>query len=150
MMSGSTITEMNKQISLLTSAVNHLKANVKSAADLISLPSTVEGLQESVASIGNTLNSVHLAMEAIQKTVDEHKKTVELLPSDMNRHFSNWTNGSSKIIPAPSATSELDNKTHSENLKQMSDRAAILKGESLDQGDNRTDIIKNPKHKEGR
>ncbi|XP_013219997.2 EF-hand calcium-binding domain-containing protein 14 isoform X3 [Ictidomys tridecemlineatus] len=136
------ITEMNKQISLLTSAVNHLKANVKSAADLISLPTTVEGLQKSVASIGNTLNSVHLAMEAIQKTVDEHKKTVELLQSDMNRHFSNWTNGSNKIIPAPSATSELDNKTHSENLKQMSDRAAILKRESLDQGANRTDIIK--------
>lgn len=34
------------QISLLTSAVNHLKANVKSAADLISLPATVEGLQK--------------------------------------------------------------------------------------------------------
>lgn len=136
------ITEMNKQISLLTSAVNHLKANVKSAADLISLPTTVEGLQKSVASIGNTLNSVHLAMEAIQKTVDEHKKTVELLQSDMNRHFSNWTIGSNKIIPTPSATSELDNKTHSENLKKMSDRAAILKRESLDQGANRTDIIK--------
>ncbi|KAF7485158.1 Hypothetical predicted protein [Marmota monax] len=101
------ITEMNKQISLLTSAVNHLKANVKSAADLISLPTTVEGLQKSVASIGNTLNSVHLAMEAIQKTVDEHKKTVELLQIDM-----------------------------------MSDRTAILKRESLDQGANRTDIIK--------
>uniref|UniRef100_A0A8C9GGZ5 EF-hand calcium-binding domain-containing protein 14 n=1 Tax=Piliocolobus tephrosceles TaxID=591936 RepID=A0A8C9GGZ5_9PRIM len=55
------ITEKNKQISLLTSAVNHLKANIKSAADLISLPTTVEGLQKSVASIGNTLNSVHLA-----------------------------------------------------------------------------------------
>ncbi|XP_021796910.1 EF-hand calcium-binding domain-containing protein 14 isoform X4 [Papio anubis] len=77
------ITEMNKQISLLTSAVNHLKANVKSAADLISLPTTVEGLQKSVASIGNTLNSVHLAVEALQKTVDEQKKTMELLQSDM-------------------------------------------------------------------
>uniref|UniRef100_A0A2K5JLZ3 EF-hand calcium binding domain 14 n=1 Tax=Colobus angolensis palliatus TaxID=336983 RepID=A0A2K5JLZ3_COLAP len=41
------ITEKNKQISLLTSAVNHLKANIKSAADLISLPTTVEGLQKS-------------------------------------------------------------------------------------------------------
>lgn len=34
------------QISLLSSAVNLLKANVKSAADLLSLPSTVEGLQK--------------------------------------------------------------------------------------------------------
>lgn len=34
------------QISLLDSAVNHLKANLKSAADLISLPTTVEELQK--------------------------------------------------------------------------------------------------------
>nr|XP_055111428.1 EF-hand calcium-binding domain-containing protein 14 isoform X3 [Symphalangus syndactylus] len=115
------ITEMNKQISLLTSAVNHLKANVKSAADLISLPTTVEGLQKSVASIGNTLNSVHLAVEALQKTVDEHKKTMELLQTDMNQHFLKETPGSNQIIPSPSATSELDNKTHSENLKQRED-----------------------------
>ncbi|XP_010608552.1 EF-hand calcium-binding domain-containing protein 14 isoform X4 [Fukomys damarensis] len=115
------ITEMNKQIFLLTSAVNHLKANVKSAADLISLPNTVEGLQKSVASIGNTLNSVHLAVETIQKTVDEHKKTMELLQSDMNQHFLKETNGSNQIIPTPSATSDLNNKTHSENFKQKED-----------------------------
>ena len=65
------ITEMNKQISLLTSAINHLKANVKLAADLISLPGTVEGLQKSVSSISNTLNNICLAVKAIQKTVDE-------------------------------------------------------------------------------
>ncbi|XP_045401440.1 EF-hand calcium-binding domain-containing protein 14 isoform X2 [Lemur catta] len=112
------VTEMNKQISLLTSAVNHLKANVKSAADLISLPATVEGLQKSVASIGNTLNSVHLAVEAIQKTVDEHKKTLELLQSDTDQEE---TAGGTQVILTPSATSELDNKTHSENLKQKED-----------------------------
>ncbi|XP_008564682.1 PREDICTED: EF-hand calcium-binding domain-containing protein 14 isoform X2 [Galeopterus variegatus] len=136
------ITEMNKQISLLTSAVNHLKANVKSAADLISLPATVEGLQKSVASIGNTLNSVHLAVEAIQKTVDEHKKTMELLQNDMNQHILKEATGSNRMIPSPSATLELDNKTHSENLKQMGDRAATLKRESLDQVTNRTDTVK--------
>lgn len=115
------ITDMNKQISLLNSAVNHLRANVKSAADLISLPATVEGLQKSVASIGNTLNSVHLAVEAIQKTVDEHKKAMELLRSDMNQHALKETSGSNQISPSPSAPSELDNKTHSENLKQKED-----------------------------
>uniref|UniRef100_A0A8C5W8T1 EF-hand calcium binding domain 14 n=1 Tax=Microcebus murinus TaxID=30608 RepID=A0A8C5W8T1_MICMU len=109
------VTEMHKQISLLSSAVNHLKANVKSAADLISLPATVEGLQKSVASIGNTLNSVHLAVEAIQKTVDEQKKTLELLQSDTDQQE---TAGGTRVILTPSATSELDNKTHSENLKQ--------------------------------
>ncbi|NXP83231.1 EFC14 protein, partial [Ramphastos sulfuratus] len=40
------ITEINKQISLLTSTVNHLKNNIKSASDLISLPLTVEKLQK--------------------------------------------------------------------------------------------------------
>ncbi|XP_032733580.1 EF-hand calcium-binding domain-containing protein 14 isoform X2 [Lontra canadensis] len=136
------ITEMNKQISLLTSAVNHLKANVKSAADLISLPSTVEGLQKSVATIGNTLNSVHLAVEAIQKTVDEHKKTMESLQSDMNRHFLKETSGSNQLIPSPSATSEFDNKTYSENLKQMDERATTLKRESLHQVTNKPDTLK--------
>ncbi|XP_045147813.1 EF-hand calcium-binding domain-containing protein 14 isoform X1 [Echinops telfairi] len=112
------ITEINKQITLLTSAVNHLKANVKSASDLISLPATVEGLQKSVASIGNTLNSVHLAMEAIQKTVDEHKKAMETLQSDVNQHLLKGTDGSNQIAPSPSVTSDLDNKMHSESLKQ--------------------------------
>uniref|UniRef100_A0A9L0SSX9 EF-hand calcium binding domain 14 n=1 Tax=Equus caballus TaxID=9796 RepID=A0A9L0SSX9_HORSE len=97
------ITEMNKQISLLTSAVNHLKANVKSAADLISLPATVEGLQ---------------------------------------KQFLKETSGSNQIIPSPSATSELDNKTHSENLKQMGDGAATLKRESLHQVTNGTETVK--------
>ncbi|KFM12991.1 EF-hand calcium-binding domain-containing protein 14, partial [Aptenodytes forsteri] len=40
------ITEINKQISLLTATVNHLKTNIKSASDLISLPVTVEKLQK--------------------------------------------------------------------------------------------------------
>lgn len=46
---------------------------------------------QSVASIGNTLNSVHLAVEAIQKTVDEHKETLELLQSDMVRRSADTT-----------------------------------------------------------
>uniref|UniRef100_A0A670IKB8 EF-hand calcium binding domain 14 n=1 Tax=Podarcis muralis TaxID=64176 RepID=A0A670IKB8_PODMU len=41
------ITEISKQISLLMSAVNHLKTNIKSASDLINLPVTVEELQKS-------------------------------------------------------------------------------------------------------
>lgn len=53
---------------------------------------------QSVATIGNTLNSVHLAVEAIQKTVDEHKKTMESLQSDMVRKSTNATEVS--ILPA--------------------------------------------------
>ncbi|KFU97305.1 EF-hand calcium-binding domain-containing protein 14, partial [Pterocles gutturalis] len=43
------ITEISKQISVLTSTVNHLKNNIKSASDLIALPVTVEKLQKASA-----------------------------------------------------------------------------------------------------
>ncbi|XP_036610864.1 EF-hand calcium-binding domain-containing protein 14 isoform X1 [Trichosurus vulpecula] len=109
------ITEMAKQIALLTSTVNHLKANVKSASDLISLPATVEGLQKSVASIGSTLNSVRLAVEAIQKTVDEHKKTIETLQSNMFQHPEKE---SSEATPSPSMVPGLRRKSPRENFQQ--------------------------------
>ncbi|XP_036303934.1 EF-hand calcium-binding domain-containing protein 14 isoform X6 [Pipistrellus kuhlii] len=93
------------KISLLNSAVNHLKANIKSAADLISLPATVEGLQK-------------------------------------NQYSMKETSRSSQIIPSPSAPSELDNKSHSKNMKQIGDRAATLKRESLHQVTSRIDTLK--------
>ncbi|XP_073863659.1 EF-hand calcium-binding domain-containing protein 14 isoform X3 [Macaca fascicularis] len=117
------ITEMNKQISLLTSAVNHLKANVKSAADLISLPATVEGLQKSVASIGNTLNSVHLAVEALQKTVDEQKTTMELLQSDMKEDSSN--SQVSKLREKLQLISALTNKPESNRPPETADEEQV-------------------------
>ena len=73
---------------------------------------------QSVASIGNTLNSVHLAVEAIQKTVDEYKKTMKLLQSGMNQHALKETIGNNQIISSLPALSELDNKTHGVSLKQ--------------------------------
>ncbi|XP_054835810.1 EF-hand calcium-binding domain-containing protein 14 [Eublepharis macularius] len=80
------ITEISKQISLLVSAVNHLKANIKSASDLISLPLTVEELQKSVATIGSTVTSVHHDVETLQAAIEEHKKTIETLQSDMSEN----------------------------------------------------------------
>ncbi|KAJ7405333.1 EF-hand calcium-binding domain-containing protein 14 [Willisornis vidua] len=77
------ITEINKQISLLTSTVNHLKNNIKSAADLISLPLTVEKLQKTVANIGSTLTSVAHDVENIQTAIEEYKKSVEILQNDV-------------------------------------------------------------------
>ncbi|XP_007480276.2 EF-hand calcium-binding domain-containing protein 14 isoform X1 [Monodelphis domestica] len=112
------ITEMTKQIALLTSTVNHLKTNIKSASDLISLPATVEGLQKSVASIGSTLNSVRLAVEAVQKTVDEHKKTIETLQNDMIQHFSKETSESIMATPSPSMAPGLAGKSQRENFQQ--------------------------------
>ncbi|XP_026709456.1 EF-hand calcium-binding domain-containing protein 14 isoform X2 [Athene cunicularia] len=77
------ITEINKQISLLTSTVNHLKNNIKSASDLISLPLTVEKLQKTVANIGSTLTSVSHDVENIQTAIEEFKKSIEILQNDV-------------------------------------------------------------------
>ncbi|KAE8610085.1 hypothetical protein XENTR_v10012006 [Xenopus tropicalis] len=77
------ITEMNKQIAVLTSAVNHLKATIKSASELINLPNTMAELQKSVATLGNTLTSVHNDVETMQAVTEEQKKKVETLQKDM-------------------------------------------------------------------
>ncbi|CAL8366597.1 unnamed protein product [Boreogadus saida] len=81
----SNLTEMNRKISLLDTAVNHLKANIKSASDLINLPTTVEELQKSVATIGSTLTSVQhdvktmqTALESQKKEADETKKAMDI------------------------------------------------------------------------
>ncbi|XP_062834402.1 EF-hand calcium-binding domain-containing protein 14 isoform X1 [Anolis carolinensis] len=81
------ITEINKQISLLMLAVNHLKANIKSASDLINLPVTVEDLQKSVATIGSTVTSVHHDVETMQAAIEVHKKTLETLQNEMSEHM---------------------------------------------------------------
>ncbi|KAM9350181.1 EF-hand calcium-binding domain-containing protein 14 isoform 2-T2 [Symphorus nematophorus] len=74
----SNLTEMNRKINLLDSAVNHLKANLKSAADLISLPTTVEELQKSVATIGSTLTSVQHDVKTMQAALENQKKDEDL------------------------------------------------------------------------
>ncbi|XP_071379779.1 EF-hand calcium-binding domain-containing protein 14 isoform X1 [Centroberyx affinis] len=73
----SNLTEMNRKISLLDSAVNHLKANLKSAADLINLPTTVEELQKSVATIGSTLTSVQHDVKTMQAALENQKKDTD-------------------------------------------------------------------------
>uniref|UniRef100_A0A3B3XYX4 EF-hand calcium binding domain 14 n=1 Tax=Poecilia mexicana TaxID=48701 RepID=A0A3B3XYX4_9TELE len=81
----SNLTEMNRKITSLDSAVNHLKTNLKSSPGLIGLPTTVEELQKSVATIGSTLTSVQHDVETMkaslenQKKDDESKKTMVIL-----------------------------------------------------------------------
>ncbi|XP_069837302.1 EF-hand calcium-binding domain-containing protein 14 [Dendropsophus ebraccatus] len=77
------ITEVNKQIALLTSAVNQLKTSLKSASDLINLPKTMEELQKSVATLGSTLTSVHHDVETLQTAAEEQKKKVEALQKEL-------------------------------------------------------------------
>ncbi|XP_069794560.1 EF-hand calcium-binding domain-containing protein 14 isoform X1 [Narcine bancroftii] len=73
------ITELNKQINQLNSAVAHLKANVKSASDLINLPVTVDELQKSVATIGSTLTTVQHDVDTIKAALEDQKNKVETL-----------------------------------------------------------------------
>ncbi|XP_057713636.1 EF-hand calcium-binding domain-containing protein 14 [Corythoichthys intestinalis] len=67
------LTEVTRKITLLDSAVNHLKANLKSASDLVSLPTTVEELQKSVATIGSTLTSVQHDVKTMQTALENLK-----------------------------------------------------------------------------
>lgn len=80
----SNLTEMNRKISLLDSAVSHLKANIKSASDLINLPTTVEELQKSVATIGSTLTSVQHDVKTMQAALESQKKETDELKNAMD------------------------------------------------------------------
>uniref|UniRef100_A0A8C5WWU3 EF-hand calcium binding domain 14 n=1 Tax=Laticauda laticaudata TaxID=8630 RepID=A0A8C5WWU3_LATLA len=93
------ITEISKQISLLMLAVNHLKANIKSASDLINLPVTVEELQKTVATIGSTVTSVHHDVEAMQAAIEEQKKTLETLQKEIVRIYRHFTKAHSTAHP---------------------------------------------------
>ncbi|XP_050757123.1 EF-hand calcium-binding domain-containing protein 14 isoform X2 [Gymnogyps californianus] len=105
------ITEINKQISLLTSTINHLKNNVKSASDLISLPVTVEKLQKTVANIGSMLTSVSHDVENIQTAIEEYKKSIEILQNDVEL----------KQIPSlPSTIVPRTERNQTENCKKES------------------------------
>ncbi|XP_032552813.1 EF-hand calcium-binding domain-containing protein 14 isoform X2 [Chiroxiphia lanceolata] len=105
------ITEISKQVSLLTSTVNHLKNNIKSAADLISLPLTVEKLQKTVATIGSTLTSVAHDVENIQTAIEEYKKSIEILQNDVEL----------KQMPSlPSTVMPRTERNQTENCKKES------------------------------
>ncbi|KAM4640936.1 EF-hand calcium-binding domain-containing protein 14 isoform 2-T2 [Discoglossus pictus] len=99
------ITEINKQIAQLTVAVNLLKANIKSASDLISLPNTVEELQKSVATLGSTLTSVHHDVETLQTEAEEQKKKLETLQGDMAKITTKDNGQMSTTPPAISSRS---------------------------------------------
>ncbi|XP_061307311.1 EF-hand calcium-binding domain-containing protein 14 isoform X1 [Pezoporus flaviventris] len=115
------ITEINKQISLLTSTVNHLRNNIKSASDLISLPLTVEKLQKTVANIGSTLTSVSHDVENIQTAIEEYKKSIEILQNDVREL---------KQIPSlPSTVVPRTEKNQTENCRKESQSLHAALGE---------------------
>ncbi|KAG1927448.1 EF-hand calcium-binding domain-containing protein 14 [Pimephales promelas] len=75
----SNLTDISQKLSALDSAVNHLKANIKSSSDLLALPRSVEELQKSVASIGSTVTSLQHDVTMIQTVQDERREAQDQL-----------------------------------------------------------------------
>ncbi|XP_060900821.1 EF-hand calcium-binding domain-containing protein 14 [Labrus mixtus] len=129
----SNLTEMNRKISLLDSAVNHLKANLKSAADLISLPNTVEELQKSVATIGSTLTSVQHDVKtmqaALEKKDEDLKKTMDI--SDLKT-----------AVSEANKTEELHHTQTNEQIQTLLTTVAELRQRvsSLENGSKQSDL----------
>lgn len=88
----SNLTDISQKLSALDSAVSHLKANIKSASDLIALPRSVEELQKSVASIGSTVTSLQHDVTMIQTVVDERRDAPDQLTNGGKPvNDSSWT-----------------------------------------------------------
>ncbi|KAJ8371795.1 hypothetical protein AAFF_G00302190 [Aldrovandia affinis] len=79
------LTDINRKISALDSAVSHLKANIKSASDLINLPTAMEELQKSVATLGSTLTSVQHDVKTVQTDVEDQKRMVDGLKRSLDK-----------------------------------------------------------------
>ncbi|KAM9542243.1 EF-hand calcium-binding domain-containing protein 14 isoform 5-T5 [Guaruba guarouba] len=134
------ITEINKQISLLTSTVNHLKNNIKSASDLISLPLTVEKLQKESQSLHAALGELNNTVVAYQKLND-----IKLLNVD-----SAIGNLSQRVMLLENSTLSGNNLDRRENLSTSvgNDATTSQNVENEDQIDNETHSNKELKVKE--
>ncbi|KAK3546161.1 hypothetical protein QTP70_024885 [Hemibagrus guttatus] len=132
------LTDINKKISILDSAVNHLKANIKSASDLITLPTTVEELQKSVATIGSTLTSVQHDVKMIQISIEDRKKEESKQNGEMDSSLTVAQDDNSRTVnegaadDGSSTTSSLVNSRHRRFLsKDLSDREKVATPQTL-------------------
>ncbi|XP_069719131.1 EF-hand calcium-binding domain-containing protein 14 isoform X2 [Phaenicophaeus curvirostris] len=151
------ITEINKQLSLLTSTVNHLKNNVKSASDLISLPSTVEKLQKAklkqipllpATNVPRTernqtenckkeSESLHAALDKLNNSAVAYQKLNDLKLLNVDSAIGNLSQRVVLLENSPLAVNNLDKR---ENLSMYvgNDATTSLRVENEDQLDNET------------
>ncbi|XP_053929293.1 EF-hand calcium-binding domain-containing protein 14 isoform X3 [Cuculus canorus] len=163
------ITEINKQLTQLTSTVNHLKTNVKSASDLISLPSTVEKLQKKelkqIPSLPSTIvprternqtencikesQSLHAALDELNNTAVTYQKLNDLKLLNVDLAIGNLSRRVVLLENSPLAVNNLDKR---ENLSTYvgNDATTSLKVENEDQLDNETHANKELKEIETR
>ncbi|XP_051480797.1 EF-hand calcium-binding domain-containing protein 14 isoform X2 [Apus apus] len=151
------ITEINKQISLLTSTVNHLKTNIKSSADLIGLPVTVEKLQKKelkqIPSLPSTAvprternqtenykqesQLLRAALEGLNNTVVMYQKLNDIKLLNVDSAIGNLSQRVVLLENSPLAVNNLDK---GENLSTSvgNDATTSLKVEDEEQLDNET------------
>ncbi|XP_040467279.1 EF-hand calcium-binding domain-containing protein 14 isoform X3 [Falco naumanni] len=141
-------------ISLLTSTVNHLKNNIKSASDLISLPLTVEKLQKKelkqIPSLPSTVvprternqtenckKSLHAALEELSNAVVAYQKLNDIKLLNMDSAIGNLSRRVMLLENSPLAVNNLDKR---ENLSTSAgnDATTSPKMENEDQLDNET------------
>ncbi|KAM4654920.1 EF-hand calcium-binding domain-containing protein 14 isoform 3-T3 [Amazona ochrocephala] len=134
------ITELNKQLSLLTSTVNHLKNNMKSASDLISLPLTVEKLQKES-------QSLHAALGLLNNTVVAYQKLNDIKLLNVDSAIGNL---SQRVMLLENSTLSGNNLDKRENLSTSvgNDATTSQNVENEDQIDNETHSNKELKVKE--
>ncbi|XP_055580813.1 EF-hand calcium-binding domain-containing protein 14 isoform X3 [Falco cherrug] len=141
-------------ISLLTSTVNHLKNNIKSASDLISLPLTVEKLQKKelkqIPSLPSTVvprternqtenckKSLHAALEELSNAVVAYQKLNDIKLLNVDSAIGNLSRRVMLLENSPLAVNNLDKR---ENLSTSAgnDATTSPKMENEDQLDNET------------
>ncbi|XP_064927520.1 EF-hand calcium-binding domain-containing protein 14 isoform X4 [Columba livia] len=122
------ITEINKQISQLTSTVNHLKNNIKSAPDLISLPLTVEKLQKDS-------QSLHTALEELNNTVLVYQKLNDIKLLNVDSAIGNLSQRVMLLENSALAVNNLD-KRENLSISVGNDATTSRKTQNEDQLDN--------------
>ncbi|MEQ2287324.1 hypothetical protein AMECASPLE_011178 [Ameca splendens] len=145
------LTEINRKITFLDSAVIHLKINLKSSADLIGLPTTVEVLQKSVATIGSTLTSVQHDVETMkaslenQKKEDESKTTMDITDlkqaMDLHQRVASLESGSKHSLQDNDAVASPD-VTSQEPVTETVTETTTLKATPQDLEDMSTPLTK--------
>ncbi|XP_064927518.1 EF-hand calcium-binding domain-containing protein 14 isoform X2 [Columba livia] len=149
------ITEINKQISQLTSTVNHLKNNIKSAPDLISLPLTVEKLQKKelkqIPSLPSTVvprternqtenckqdsQSLHTALEELNNTVLVYQKLNDIKLLNVDSAIGNLSQRVMLLENSALAVNNLD-KRENLSISVGNDATTSRKTQNEDQLDN--------------
>ncbi|CAB1317376.1 unnamed protein product [Coregonus sp. 'balchen'] len=95
----SNLTEINRKISFLDTVVNHLKANIKSASDLINFPTTVEELQKDVTHLREVVSEVNKTQELYHSWTGDQIQSLQNAVSNLTQRVFPMEQGSPQTTP---------------------------------------------------